>query len=197
MRAEARRYIAVETTSSSVVNALLNYGPAWLIFHHHPAVAVAGQGGMFQDSIGETLIVTFLSYLVPTLIARSRRKVGTLPVSGMESKVGGNVYLRSLGVAVLFTVALTGLNALLLPRIFGSSVSLHTELMFKTWWGAVFWGDSEFSGDLSLLARNTAGAGSPVGGRDSNAACVVQRIMLTPALLAEHERFKPTERWLR
>ncbi len=144
MRAEARKYITVETTSSFVVNALLNYGPAWLIFHKHPMVAMAGQGGMFQDSIGETLIVTFLSYLVPSLIARSRRKAGTLPVSGMENKTGGNVYLRSLGVAVLFTLVLTGLNALLLPKTFGSSVSLHTELMFKTFYGAVFGAAASF-----------------------------------------------------
>ncbi len=137
MRAEARKYLTVETTGSFIVNALLNYGPAYLIFRHHPIVPVAGHGGMFQDSVGETFIVIFLSSLVPYLISRSRRNAGTLPVSGMESKPEGNVYLRSLAVAVLCTLLLTGLNALLMPRIFGSAVTLHTELKFKTWYGAV------------------------------------------------------------
>ena len=138
MLPEARKYLTVETTSSFVVNALLNYGPAYLIFRGHPFIPVAGHGGMFQDSIGETLIVTFLSYLTPSLIARSRRKAGTLPTSGVEQRPGGNVYLRALAVGVIFTVILTALNALLLPKIFGSLVTLHTELMFKTFYGAVF-----------------------------------------------------------
>ena len=136
MLPEARKYLTVETISSFVVNALLNYGPAYLIFRKHPVVPVEGKGGMFQDSIAEILIVTFLSFLVPSLIARSRRKAGTLPISGLESKPEGNVYLRALGVAMLFTILLTGLDAWLLPRIFGSSVTLHTELMFKTFYGA-------------------------------------------------------------
>ena len=144
MRAEARKYLTVETTSSFVVNALLNYGPAYLIFRNHPVIAMFGKGGMFQDSIGETLIVTFLSYLVPSLIARSRRKAGTLPVSGVESKASGNVYLRALGVAAIFTLVLTALNYVLLPRMFGNSVTLHTELMFKTFYGAVFGAFSSF-----------------------------------------------------
>ncbi len=137
MLPEARKYLIVETISSFVVNGILNFLSAYLIFRHHPAVPVAGQGGMFQDSIGETLIVTFLSYLVPALIGRSRRRAGTLPASGSKPKPSGNISLRALGIAVLFTLVLTGVNALLLPRSFGSVVTLHTELMFKTFYGAV------------------------------------------------------------
>ena len=137
MLPKARKYLIVETISSFIVNGILNFLSAYVIFRHHPLVPVAGQGGMFQDSIGETLIVTFLSYLVPALIGRSRRRAGTLPASGSERKPAGNVSLRALGIAVLFTVALTGVNAMLLPRSFGSVVSLHTELMFKTVYGAV------------------------------------------------------------
>ena len=128
----------VETVSSFVVNGILNFLPAYAIFRNHPVVQIQGKGGMFQDSIGETLIVTFLSYLVPALIGRSRRKAGTLPMSGVGGKTPGNVYLRALGVAVLFTLVLTGLNAVLLPRIFGTSVTMHTEVLFKTVYGAVF-----------------------------------------------------------
>ena len=161
MRAEARKYLTVETTSSFVVNALLNYGPANLIFRNHPVVAMSGKGGMLQDSIGETFIVAFLSYLVPSLIARSRRTTGKLPVSGIESKPQGNPYLRSLAVAAVFTAVLTGLNFLLLPKIFGDSVTLHTELMFKTFYGAVFGALASFLAIHRALQTVVAVPGKP------------------------------------
>ena len=137
MLPEARKYLIVETVSSFVVNAILNFLPAYAIFHNRLIIAIQGAGGMFQDSIGETLIVAFLSYLVPALIGRSRRRAGKLPLSGIETRQAGNVYLQALGVAVLFTVVLTAVNAVLLPRIFGGEVSLRTELIFKTFYGAV------------------------------------------------------------
>ena len=136
MQAEAQKYLTVETVSSFIVNALLNYGPAYLIFRHHPVVAMQGKGGMFQDAIGETFIVTFLSYLVPSLIARSRRRSGKLPAIYSPNKTLGNVYLRSFLVGLAFTLVLTALNAVLLPRIFGASVTLRTEILFKTFYGA-------------------------------------------------------------
>ena len=138
MRPEAQKYLIGETVSSFVVNAVLNFLPAYAIFHHRPVIAVQGAGGMFQDSIGETLIVVFLSCLVPALIGRSRRRAGKLPISGIETRQAGNAYLHALGVAVLFTVVLTAINAVLLPRGFGDEVSLRTELIFKTLYGAVF-----------------------------------------------------------
>ena len=140
-----------------MVNAILNLLPAYAIFHNHPVVPMQGRGGMVQDSIGETLIVTFLSYLVPALIGRSRRKAGTLPVAGLEGKPLSNVYLRALGIALLFTVALTALNAFLLPRIFGSSVSLHTELTFKTLYGAVFGALASYLAILRTFHEETPG----------------------------------------
>ena len=159
MRAEARKYLTVETTSSFVVNALLNYGPAYLIFRNHPVVAMSGKGGMLQDSVGETFIVAFLSYLVPALISRRRRKTGKLPVSGMESKPEGNAYLRALAVAAVFTAVLTGLNFLLLPRIFGGSVMLHTELVFKTFYGAVLGALASFLAIYRALQTVSAAPG--------------------------------------
>ena len=160
MLPKARKYLIAETLSSFVVNAILNFLPAYFIFRNHPVVPVNGHGGMFQDSIGAAFIVTFLSYLVPALIGRSRRRAGTLPISGLEGKTHSNVYLRALGLAVLFTIVLTGLNAVLMPRIFGLSVSLHTELAFKTIYGAVVGALASFLAILRALHEET-----PVSGK--------------------------------
>ena len=142
-----------------MVNALLNFLPAYAIFHHRPLVQVAGKNGMFQDAIGETLIVIFLSYLVPALIGRHRRRAGTLPVSGLESRPASNVYLRALWIAVLSTVVLTAVNAILLPRIFGEAVSLHTELIFKTVYGAVFGALASYLAIVRTLQETDAASG--------------------------------------
>ena len=159
MLPEARKYLVAETFGSFVVNAILNFLPAYAVFRNHPLVPVNGHGGMFQDSIGAAFIVTFLSYLVPALIGRSRRKAGTLPASGLPGKPHSNVYLRALGLAVVVTLVLTALDAFLMPRLFGSAVSLHTELTFKTIFGAVVGAFASFLAILRTLHEETPGLG--------------------------------------
>ncbi len=159
MREEALKYLRVETASSFVVNGVLNFLPAYAIFHNRPLVPVAGRNGMFQDAIGETLIVIFLSYLIPALIGRHRRSKGMLPVSGLESVPAGNVYVRALWIALLSTVVLTAVNAILLPRIFGEAVNLRTELIFKTAYGAVFGALASYLAIVRTLHEMDAASG--------------------------------------
>ena len=159
MREEALNYLKVETASSFVVNGILNFLSAYAIFHNHRLVPVAGRNGMFQDAIGETLIVIFLSYLVPALIGRHRRRKGTLPVSGLESLPAGNVYVRALWIAVSSTVVITAVNAILLPRIFGDGVNLRTELIFKTVFGAVFGALASYLAIVRTLHETDAASG--------------------------------------
>ena len=98
-----------------------------------------GKGGMFQDSIGMTLIVTYLSYLVPVLIGRSRRKAGTLPVVEPRDKPAGQ---RLSAGAWRGRAVYAGADCLeflyCCLASFGDSVSLRTEVLFKTFYGAIF-----------------------------------------------------------
>jgi hypothetical protein len=132
------QYLAIETVSSGLVNGLLNFAAAYAIFHAHTRIPATGSRSLLQDSIGETFIVTTLSVLIPSLIARSRRRAGTLPISG-DKRAGrqSNLYVWAIVTGLIFTAALVPCNALLLPRIFPNGVSFANVLLFKTLYGAL------------------------------------------------------------
>jgi hypothetical protein len=138
MNVKPGQYLAIETGSSGLVNGLLNLAAAYAIFHAHNRIPATGPGSLLQDSIGETFIVSTLSVLIPSLIARSRWRAGTLPVSG-ENRPSreSNLYVRAIVAGLIFTCVLVPCNALLLPRISPNGVSFANVLLFKTLYGAV------------------------------------------------------------
>ena len=79
MHGSATNYLAVETAMSGLCNAVLNLAAAFALFHGRDSVPATGPGSLLMDSIGETFLVIALSMSVPTLIARHRRRAGTLP----------------------------------------------------------------------------------------------------------------------
>ena len=138
LQASAKKYLTVETTSSAVFNAILNYIPAVLIFRGRALVPAAGPGSLLLDSIGETFFVVLLSTLIPTLIARSRRRSGTLPRIDDGAPVAKtNVYLRSGLATLVFLLICVSVNALVLPRAFPNGVSHGAVITFKTLYGTV------------------------------------------------------------
>jgi hypothetical protein len=135
---KASKYLAVETAGSAVVNGILNFAAAFAIFHSRSQVPATGPASLLRDSIGETFLVTALSVLVPSLIARWRRRVGTLPISAnRRPKPAGNLYLRAIVAGLIFTCVCLPCNALLLPWMFPSGVSFRNALLFKTLYGTV------------------------------------------------------------
>ena len=138
MHGKAYKYLAVESTASGIVNGLLNWAAAFLLFHGRGRVPAAGPAGLVRDSIGETFLVASLSYMVAALLSRQRRRAGTLPeTSGRRAPSAVNVYLWSLAVGILFTCVLVPLNAVLLPRAFPTGASFHNVMLFKTLFGTV------------------------------------------------------------
>lgn len=132
------QYLAIETASSGLVNGLLNFVAAYAIFHARSRIPATGPGSLLRDSIGETFIVSTLSVLIPSLIARTRRRAGTLPLLGdRRPSRESNLYVRAILTGVIFTVILVSCNSLLLPRIFPNGVSFANVLLFKTLYGAV------------------------------------------------------------
>jgi hypothetical protein len=138
MNVEQRQYLAKETASSGVVNGVLNFAAAHLIFHGSIRIPTTGPGSLLRDSIGETFIVTALSVLIPSLVTRHRQRVGSLPVSRVTQPTpASQLYVRAIVIALIFTGVFVSINALALPVIFPNGVSFSNVLLFKTLYGAV------------------------------------------------------------
>lgn len=138
MNVKPGQYLAIETVSSGLVNGLLNFAAAYAIFHAHNRIPATGPASLLRDSIGETFIVSTLSVLIPSLIARSRRRAGTLPVFvDRRASRKSNLYVRAIVTGLIFTCVLVPCNALSLPRMFPNGVSFANVLLFKTVFGAV------------------------------------------------------------
>ena len=138
MNVKPGQYLAIETVSSGLVNGLLNFAAAYAIFHAHNRIPATGPASLLRDSIGETFIVSTLSVLIPSLIARSRRRAGTLPVfADRRASRKSNLYVRAIVTGLIFTCVLVPCNALSLPRMFPNGVSFANVLLFKTVFGAV------------------------------------------------------------
>ncbi len=168
MDQKASKYLIVETASSAVCNAVLNYASAWALFHSRNHVNVAGKGGLFQDSLGETFFVVWLSTLIPLLIARHRRRAGFLPVrSDVPSVRADNAFLRSFAWGVLATIAFAICNYFLLPRLFPEGANLRGVLFFKTIYGTVLGAVATFLILHRALREASAPALSPRKNRRS------------------------------
>ncbi len=139
MHDKAVKYLAVECAGSGIVNGMLNLGAAYLLFHGRGQIPTGGPTGLLRDLIGETFLVTSLSYLVASLISRQRGRAGTLPrAEGGHSPSTVQVLLWSFLIGLLFTVVLVPSNAWLLPRVFPQGLRFRDVLLFKTLFGAVF-----------------------------------------------------------
>jgi hypothetical protein len=138
MHEKASKYLAGETAGSGLVNGILNFAAAFAIFHSRSLVPTTGPASLLRDLIGETFLVTALSVLIPSLIARHRRRAGTLPISPERRPApAGNLYLRAIVAGLLFTCVFVPCNAFLLPWMFPSGVSFRNVLLFKTLYGTV------------------------------------------------------------
>jgi hypothetical protein len=138
MHGSASNYLIFETAMSGLCNAILNLAAAFALFHGRGRIPATGPGSLLMDSIGETFLVTCLSMLIPSLIARHRRQAGTLPTYvDRPSIASGNLYFRAIVMGLLFTCVLVPCSGFLLPRIFPGGVSFGNVLLFKTLYGAV------------------------------------------------------------
>ena len=138
MQGKASKYLIVETAMSGLVNGILNFGAAFAIFHGHSQIPTTGPQSLLRDTIGETFLVSALSVLVPSLIARHRRRAGTLPVyEDRHLSPARHLYGLAFVAGLIFTCVGVSANAWLLPKMFPSGVSFHNVLLFKTLYGVV------------------------------------------------------------
>ena len=145
MSTPVQQYLTKETIASLICNALLNLGPAYAIFHARPLVPTGGPTGLVRDLIGETFLAAGLSSMVPALIARHRRRAGTLPrPETTPTHKEHNPYLVAVLVGLVFTCVLMPLNAWLLPMKFPAGVRMFDVVLYKTLYGTVVGGLATF-----------------------------------------------------
>ena len=72
------RYVAVETAVSIVINVLISALFMFAVFGRTPLIDLWGSHGLAIDFIPQTFMISAMSVLVPTLIARKRVRQGVL-----------------------------------------------------------------------------------------------------------------------
>lgn len=145
MQPQLSKYLATETIGSAVINIITNSGFAYLIYHGRSRVPSLGHGGLVEDSIGQTFIITFLCFLIPSILTRKRRHAGTHVAFATNSPLqegrapakSRDLYLRSFIAGVAFTLVAWALNAFLIPRAFPDGLSFGHTVVYKTVYGVL------------------------------------------------------------
>lgn len=132
--APQRRYLAGETIIGAVINAVLSVAFVFIVFGGRTVVPVWGAGGLVLDAVPQTLMVSLMSMLVPGLLTRKRLLQGK--VAGALPPTIGAIVRRSIVVALVLAVMLTGVQCLLLS-LGPQSYSFGAVLTGKMVYGAI------------------------------------------------------------
>lgn len=124
-----RRYLAVETATSVVLNIVVSAAFAWIPFHGADNVPLWGPRGIAVDLVPTTFMITLMVSIALTLI--TRRRVRTGQVAGLNPAVVGFSGFRWLPRQVVWrALALaTALTAILVPAFVALFVVAHVELL--------------------------------------------------------------------
>jgi hypothetical protein len=134
-----RRYIAIETAISAVINVGFSALFFYLVFGRSERIELWGPHGFAFDYFPQTFMITLMAVIVPTILTRKRVQAGK--VARRESAFGArlprNVVLRALMLAALAAVAL-GAVAVWITDSFWSGEPAHSKLLIvKLVYGAV------------------------------------------------------------
>ncbi|WP_317928457.1 hypothetical protein [Halioxenophilus sp. WMMB6] len=135
---DQKRYILQETIIGIVISALLSAFFVWLIFGDRNAVALWGEEGLALDFLPQTFMITFMCVLVPSLIARKKRRLGVVAALSAPALrwLPTRLFLRALVLAFMATVVGSGCGVLILS-LMPTPLSLNTVYLFKVIYGSV------------------------------------------------------------
>lgn len=128
-----KKYIALETLISSIVNGCFSFIFAYLAFQKF---SVIHSNQILLDVIPQSLFVTFFAILVPTLITRHRLKKLTIsPLSYRSNLWPNHALLRALMGGIAVAVLATGCHFFILKVLPVETFSLHSVLFYKVVYG--------------------------------------------------------------
>ncbi|MBI1684095.1 hypothetical protein [Caulobacter hibisci] len=132
-----RRYVAVETAVSVVINIILSGAFTWLFFGGRTSIAYAGPHGYGVDVFPQTFAIALMSVLVPSLLTRKRLASGKAQPLAGAGWLPARLVLRAPLLAVAATTLLGGgfygLGQFGLPQ----TVTVSTLLAIKLVYGAL------------------------------------------------------------
>lgn len=134
-----RRYIAVETAISIVINVLISALFMFAVFGRTPLIELWGPRGLAVDFIPQSFMIAAMSVLVPTLIARKRIREGALSSlpSVRPARPFALLAVRVLVLAALLTVVLGATGVALLSAVWTGPVGFWQAFPYKLAYGAV------------------------------------------------------------
>lgn len=127
-----RRYVAVETLISVVINTAISIGFGWLAFGGASSVATRAT---ILDAVPQSFMITLMSVIVPGLLTSRRIAAGRIaPRVGMP--VRWPLAVRAIAAAVVAALAGPALNAVVLTRWFPNTIGFESLLAIKAVYGA-------------------------------------------------------------
>ena len=134
-----RRYVAVETAVSIVINVLISALFMFAVFGRTPLIDLWGSHGLAIDFIPQTFMISAMSVLVPTLIARKRIRQGVLAPrrSVAPPRLFARLAVRVILLAALLTIVLGAVSVIILNTLWSGPVSFWHAFPYKLSYGAL------------------------------------------------------------
>jgi hypothetical protein len=127
-----RRYLAVETLISVVINSAISFAFAWLMFHTSSAISARA---LIVDSIPQSFMIALMSVVVPGFLTSRRLAAGQIaPLPGKAVRYP----LAARAIAAALAAALCGLllHLAVLAMVAPNAIGFTTLLALKVVYGA-------------------------------------------------------------
>lgn len=132
MTSAHRRYVAVETLISVVINTAISIGFAWWVFGGASSVATRAA---ILDAVPQSFMITLMSVIVPGSLTSRRIAAGRIaPLVGKP--IRWPLAVRAIAAAVVAALAGLALNTAVLTWFFPNTIGFDNLLAIKAVYGA-------------------------------------------------------------
>lgn len=127
------RYIMVETLIAIVLNIIVSAVFVFIMFGGMEKIGLWGTAGLALDLVPTVFMITLMTTIALTLIARSRIAAGTVLPDQRPSRLPANPVLRGLVLAVVATVLIVSVSVAILSALWPvtGDWSFTAVLVFK------------------------------------------------------------------
>lgn len=136
-----RKYVAVETIISALINGFFSLLFVWLFFGDRTHVDLWGARGVAIDFLPQSFVVALMGTLVPALLTRSRLKQGKLAATVAGYRwLPANLFVRALLMAICGTVVGSAIAILLLSTLMSTPLPVLAVYTIKVGYGCLLGG---------------------------------------------------------